>query len=346
METIKKQIVDAIHTAQTKPVSRMSIYSADDKSTSGYQNEMLLFIKPELTKSSDGKIDYASIVDMVFAQVEKFDMKILEIDLLGAQYLKDSGAIAEHYGVINKLSNDAIGSLSQSARESFKEIYGLPVDEAKPVGAFEFMSRHSFMTPDSMDMLWQNVQNNKLAGGTYCAPIKFDGQTTYLINGFHPRQLDHFILDGRSIVTFRVVTNTDWSVARNDFIGATNPAKANAGSLRSILLQNKDKLGLEEVSQGVNGIHLSAGPIEGLVELCRFSGLDLAANSDGLNQYIAGKALLEAFAPSDVMSILANVKLSIEGSTVSVFDATEEKNTADAVSILKKYIHQDSRKTA
>ncbi len=38
-------------------------------------------------------------------------------------------------------------------------------------------------------------------------------------------------------------------------------------ALRREFLDNQAKLGLAEVSQGVNGVHLSAGPVEALVEL-------------------------------------------------------------------------------
>lgn len=335
MSDLTQKIVAAILSAQKAPTGKVSLHETG-KSAEGFRNEMLFFIKPELTRTYPGRrTDYAAIVNLALAQLDKFGMTVLGVSLLGAQYLKESRAVAGHYGVINRLCNDAQGALSDTARATFQEKFGIDVEAAKPLGAFEFMQRNTSLNADALDFLWQNVATTKLAGGTYCAPVKYDGQTTYLINGFHPRQLEHFVQDGRSIVTFHIATNTDWATARNDFIGVTNPAKANSGSLRNLLLQQRDALGLEEVSQGINGVHLSAGPVEGLVELCRFSGINPDQDLNAIGSFLMGKALLRAASPATVRDILNDTKISVGGKTVSVFEATEEKNTTDALAILK-----------
>ncbi len=335
MSDIQNKIVNALVAAQKAPTGKVSLH-ATGRSADGFRNEMLFFIKPELTRTYPGRqTDYAGIVALALAQLERFGMTVLSIDLLGAQYLKESRAVAGHYGVINRLSNEAQGALSETARTTFAEKFGLSVEAAKPLGAFEFMKQNPALNADALDLLWQNVTNTKLAGGTYCAHVKYDGRMTYLINGFHPRQLEHFVQDGRSIVTFHVATNTDWATARNDFVGVTNPAKANPGSLRRILLEKREALGLEEISQGINGVHLSAGPVEGLVELCRFSGLNPEQDLNTIGSFALGQALLRAASPATVRDILRDTKISVGGKPVSVFEATEEKNADDALAILK-----------
>lgn len=42
------------------------------------------------------------------------------------------------------------------------------------------------------------------------------------------------------------------------------------GSIRAELLKNKEKSGMVAVNIASNGVHMSAGPLEGLVELQRF----------------------------------------------------------------------------
>lgn len=337
MQQIKDKILKAVASAQTTPTGRVSLYTADNTSPDGYANEMLFFIKPELTRSCAMPINLGAILDLIFPQLEKYGMKILDVTLLGAQYMRESGAIASHYGVINRIANNAVAAMSATAKDTFKAKFGQSVEEAKPLGAFELIKLYPFLNAESLDMVWQNAQGfTKLAGGTYCKTVEFDAQTFRLVNGFHPRQLAHFEEEGRSIVTFRLVTNTDWATARNDLIGATNPEKANAGSLRRTFLEKKEELGLEEVSQGINGVHLSAGPIEGLAELCRFSGVNLQSDIMGMQGFLLGKHLLASADETTIRTILSDSSLTVNGKSLSVFEATEEQNTADALETLRQ----------
>ena len=55
-------------------------------------------------------------------------------------------------------------------------------------------------------------------------------------------------------------------------IGTTDPSKAAADSIRGTLFADPAAFGLATVSSNFNGVHMSAGPLEGLVELVRFFG--------------------------------------------------------------------------
>ena len=326
--------IKAVKTAQTAPTDVINIYQGDADQFSSYKNEMLFFIKPEITLPSQ-TINLEKVLDIVFERCEKFGMTPANISVLGAKYLKEKNIMASHYGVINKLSNNAKGEMSQTAKENFVKNYGLSLEDANILGGHEFMNKYPYFNADSLEILWQNVTSSKLAGGTYCAPIKLNGETIYMIDGFHPKQLAHFIEDGKSIVVFRMFTNTDWGTARNAFIGATNPHKANEGSIRQIFLAKKDELGLEDVSQGSNGVHLSAGPVEGLVELCRFS--DKSFTDEGnLQNHVMGRELLQHYKMDKIKQIVNDAKVTFDGKETSVFEMTEDKNTVDACDMIRK----------
>jgi hypothetical protein len=334
--TIKPAILKAVAAAQTQPTDITPIFTNDQTDYSAFKNEMLFFVKPEITLPSK-TIKLDQVLDIVFDKLNEFGMTVASINVLGAKYLKDKNIMASHYGVINRIANNAKGEMSQTAKENFEKTYGMPVDQANVLGGFEFLKKYPFFNETSLEILCQNMTPTKLAGGTYCCVTKVGGETVHLINGFHPMQLEHFVKDGRSIVTFRVFTNTDWSTARNNLIGATNPIKAAEGSIRSIFLQKKDALGLEDVSQGSNGVHLSAGPIEGLVELCRFSNEPITSESV-LKQHLAGTALLGTYNTSKIQDIANDAKVTHEDKQTSVFDITEDKNTQDAVDLIRKLV--------
>ena len=191
----------------------------------------------------------------------------------------------------------------------------------------------------SLDLVWQNIETKKLAGGTYCEVLKLDNETVHLINGFHGRQLEHFTEHGRSIVVFTLSGNLSWADARGKFIGATNPSAAHPGSLRRTFLDRKEELGLAEVSQGVNGVHLSAGPVEALIELSRYnSNFSDKAKSKTFTDFSFGKQLQANFTPAQVETILANGNVDVNGKATSVFDLTEEKDSDEAIAILKKLL--------
>lgn len=324
------QIIDAIGKAQAG-----ALYQTLYTGTESGKNEFVFFVKPELTLLDTG-LQHAKILDIVMAGIERFGFGIKSINVLSANYLAQYNIIAQHYGVINSLASNAKAALSQGARDKFASIYGVSVDEANVLGGIEFGNKFPDLSPFALDVLWQNKGSQKLAGGTYCAEIKVDGELHYVINGFHSRQLAHFTDKGRSIVVFHLATDTDWDVARQQFIGATNPHTAEAGSLRNTFLLHQTELGIPEVSQGMNGVHLSAGPIEGLVELVRFcSNYSQAGQEKTFKDFAFGQKLAATFGNEKASHILDNPNVLFDGKMQSVFDITEEKNTAEALDILQ-----------
>jgi nucleoside diphosphate kinase len=301
------------------------------------KNEFLFFVKPEITVPSKN-IQLEKIIDLVQEKIEEFGLNIHNVKILSAKYLEQYNIIAQHYGVINKISSNAVQNMSDSAKEKFKEIYGKSVNEVKVLGGSELLEQYPNFNAYVADYLWQNLENKKLAGGTYCEVIKVDDETIYLINGFHPRQLKHFTEKGRSIAVMTLSGDVSWSDARNNFIGATNPSNANKGSLRREFLDNKAALGLSEVSQGVNGVHLSAGPVEALIELKRYNSNFAEQNgTKDFSEFSFGKILKENF-NGEFERIVENSNVNVNGKSISIFDLTEEKNSVEAIDLLKSVI--------
>lgn len=334
-ETYTDKIISFIKKAQNEEVFFEEIYNNSNLPVG--KNEFLFFIKPEITVKSE-TINLEKILELISEKINAFGFNIHNIKILSANYLDKFNIIAQHYGVINKIASDAHKNLSDAAKEKFKELFGQSIEESNVLGGMEILSKYPDFNAYSLDYLWQNVENKKLAGGTYCEEIKIDNEKIYLINGFHPRQLKHFTEKGRSIVVFTLSSDLSWIEARNNFIGATRPSDAKEGSLRRELLDRKDELGLAEVSQGVNGVHLSAGPIEGLVELRRYNS-NFADKSQikEFSSFSFGQKLAENFSPEAMEKILSNVNVEIDGKSVSVFDLTEEKDSDKAIDILKQY---------
>jgi len=327
IESIASSVKDNYLTDNGKSI----IYERNLESGS---NEFLMFLKPEALLSG---IEIEKILDLVINKIDQFDLSISNISVLSANYLKKHNIIAQHYGVINAIAKNAREKMSEEAKDNFKKIFNKDVNSCNVLGGIEFLNKYSDFNALTFDYLWQNRRNEKLAGGTYCIDVNLDGEEVFIVNGFHPRQLLHFTEMGRSIVTLSLRGDTDWSVARQDLIGSTRPHEANEGSLRNIFLKNSKDYGLSEVSQGLNIVHLSAGPVEGLIELIRYNTNYEDGDGMSINKYNFGEKLMDNFSQDKVDFILENNDINVDGKVISIFDLTEEMNSMNAISKLKTF---------
>ena len=90
----------------------------------------------------------------------------------------------------------------------------------------------------------------------------------YVINGFYAAMRAKYTSPGSSIYYFSVqwdASAMSWADFRGSVLGATDPATAEAGSMRHEILQRWEALGLaSKPNVGDNGVHGSASAFEGL----------------------------------------------------------------------------------
>jgi len=330
--TFNYKINEELQSSRNNSPLNKEIYS--DNSISG-NNEFLFFIKPEITIDDPG-IDLNGILNLIFDKISEFKLAIKNIRVINAPYLKKHNIIAQHYGVINQLSDNLKDNISEEATNRFEEVYNIKFSEAEILGSLEFIKAYPEFTATGLSYLWQNSPTEKLAGGTYSQKLTIDGKDVYLVNGFHPRQLEHFIADKRSIITMTLVGNTSWKDARNAFIGKTNPIDAQEGSIRNELLKNKDKFGLKEISSTWNGVHLSAGPIEGLIELMRYNSDFETGKINSEKDYIFGAELAKKLDASTLENVLNNKTVVYNKKNISYFDLTEEMDSDRCIEIIEE----------
>lgn len=333
MNDIVNKSLEAVKKAHNNTLGFEQIFAADAPYG---KNQFLMFIKPEIMLN-DANLKTKEMIELVLEKVKEFGLTIHDVKALSAKYLEENNIIAQHYGVINKLATDAKGTLAQSAKEKFKELYEVDAESVKLIGGIEFLEQYPEFTPWTADILWQAKPSKKLAGGTYVEDIKVDDETVYVINGFHPRQINHFTQSGRAIIVLTLSGDTAWEKVRDDMIGNTFPDKAVGGSIRGTFFARQGEFGLPEVGIGTNGIHLSAGPIEGLIELVRYNSDFSSKNLKTAKDYGFGQQLIATFGEATTDKILSNPNVDVDGKQVSVFDLTELKNADEAIELLKKY---------
>lgn len=324
-------LVEQILSAIKQPESYIEVYS--DQTCVG-KHEMVFFLKPEVLSVSP-KINIEKIVSLAIEKLKNFKFQISNVKVIKAEYLKVHNTMAQHYGVIGQIATDA-QCTSDKAKEKFATIFSKKFSEATVLGGLEFLKKYTQFNTFTLDVLWQNNKIEKLAGGTYVQEVKIDDEIIYLMNGFFPRYVEHFTASGRYLILFTVLTDLSWKEARQNFIGTTDPEQANKGSLRRDFFENATSLGLDVVNRSTNGAHLSAGPIEALVELKRFNTDKNKGVVKNNVDFTFGKQLEELFTESQINKILENRNIVVDGSEISSFDLSEEIDASDVISILQK----------
>ncbi len=300
-------------------------------------NEYVLFLKPELTSAPPAV--FAKTAQLIDRHLEDFGQEVVMAAALEASYIARHRIAEQHYGVINQVSEQGERALSQEAREKLLADFPQAGSGAyQLLGGHEFLRRFPFFTPEALAVLHDNLENHKLAPGTHCVKVVVRGAQVLLFNAFHPEQLLYFTTPGTVILAFIVRGKAGWKSIRQELTGATNPAKAVPGSIRGALYARREELGLAEVSSGRNGVHVSAGPLEGMVEVCRY-----VSNFDDPGRVIQpegttfGRQLLRSGFDRDAVRRLAgNPTVEHGGRRVSLFDLTEEVDPETAIERIRE----------
>lgn len=297
------------------------------------RSEAVFFFKPEIaTLSEDGLVRAFEIID---GELSAHGVEVTNIGVLGYSYLNEHNVMGEHYGVINKISTHGANVLSSEATSKIRE---LGWAEEKVFGGHQFLEAFPQFTAVSLSVLWDNLNqtSERLAPGTYAMRVQVLDEYVVLLNGFHPYQLEHFTSEGRAIVVAILRSNTSWGELRDHMIGSTDPTQAQSSSVRAKLLANAKNLGIPVFNKGLNGVHLSAGPLEGMVETIRFTSQLPNEHITQIQETNFGFALCKKLGPEEAARLAENPDINVNGSAISAFDATELKDPEDAIALLRQ----------
>lgn len=290
-------------------------------------NEFVVFSKPELGRLTGADLD--RVWDLFASSLTAYGVRVHQKLILTGAELERSGVMAEHYGVINQISRLGRPALTSAAGQALAEQYGAELSEgALVLGGHQLLESYPGFSPFSLGVLFANLPVGRLGPGTYAGVVRIDGQPVIILNGFHPRQLGFFTADDTVCAFLRCSSATSWESLRTDLIGTTDPSAAAGGSIRGTLYADPAGFGLATVSPNFNGVHMSAGSLEGLVELARFFGGSVA-------DYTFSRALTAAGLSADqVVALTENPTLAVGGEQGSAFDLTEGLDAEPAAKLL------------
>lgn len=295
----------------------------------GARNHCVVFLKPEVLAIHDG-VRVEAILDLVLSSLRARAVKTGAVRVLNGPYLGRHRIIEAHYGVINRVSRMGEAALSQPTRKKLiAECQGV---QPRILGAHQFLKEFPDVSAFALNIIADTLGTKKVAGGKYYTFVEVPGERIVILNPFHPYQLLHFTPPGRTIVVFECWTNTGWNVLRQQMTGATDPSRAAVGSIRRTLLDRKSEFGLREVRTATNGVHCSAGPLEAMVEYCRFFSDHANKASIKVGETPFGRTL-DGYGLGE-KEIVKLAKNPLLGNGAYAFSLTEEKNSDAAAELL------------
>ncbi|NKB23886.1 MAG: hypothetical protein GKR87_05810 [Kiritimatiellae bacterium] len=295
-------------------------------------HQFVLFLKPELTAIQQG-VHLSKGLELVFNVLDEWGIQIGAVCVLNGDYLYEYRIMDHHYGVINQISLNGEPAITQHAQDMLHQHFSEEVNQgAKVLGGHQFLEACAAFTPLALSAFSANLGTEKLGGGTYALSIKIQGQRYIILNPFHPYQLEPFYASSNALVALECMSDKPWTDLRTELVGATNPVQAEKGSLRNLFLQQKDELGMADVSSSSNGVHLSAGPLEGMVEIQRFFTEHGGERLLSFRDTCFGQLLAQQGASEEkVLQLAKNPNVEINGYQESAFDVTEEMDAQEAV---------------
>lgn len=329
LRQISEVLLKVLHLAQTKDPEWLQVYHPPERGDT--ENQFAIFLKPEITAVQDG-VKFADLLHCILGSLQQWKVRLGAIRLLRSDYLARHQIMDQHYGVINKISKHGDHAISEQARTILKSKFCDEIEAgAEILGGHQFLARFPAFSAFALSTLSDNVGVTKLGPGTYCLRVAVGREVFLVLNAFHPHQLESFTTGNRVIVVMEGISFTPWGDLRHKMIGATNPAFAFQGSIRHSLFSRSEEFCLSNVSQSANGIHLSAGPLEGMVELTRFFSDPDKKSFLEFSKTSFGRLLREKGASLEFIDALAtNPNVEVDGHIVSAFDLTEEFNAEEA----------------
>ena len=333
--TINKAMIKTI--AATAPTcDDFAILQSVEIGRETHRNELLLFVKPEIFMVKDNAQVEAAL-DLVFTKLAEFDAVVSGVAVVGGKVLEEAEIMNRHYGYINRLSRFASQMVDVDDQQKIADALDIPdLDGITIYGGHEYLKAHPAEDCFALDELWFTKKSIKIRSGFYVQQYQKDGEDFILVNGFHPAQLMHFTDPTHRIVLVLIHADTPWATLRNEMVGATFPEKAVPHSIRGTLYAHAEAYGLGTVSIANNGVHLSAGPFEGLFEINNFFGEILDLDIEKQQPLLLKKMLAAGLSMETALKSLENPIVSESPKPTDLFTATEDVDSDDAVALWKQ----------
>lgn len=298
-------------------------------------NHAFLFIKPHALKGQSED----AVTLMVKATLMAAGISIDEEGDINAEEIDEKKLIDTHYGAIAAkavILKPRELNVPDKGKAGFEKMFGLTWDDAVAQGkVYNAADAAALLGVDGagLEGLWRGLTHGKdlikFGGGFYCGKVG----DIYIMNGFYMSMRSDYCAPGEKIHYMTVhwdPRKLSWGDFRGQVLGATDPSEAPKGSVRRVLAENAESLGLAPFNTGANGVHASASPLEAMAERKNWLA-DREYNY--VNHFNVDR--FQTLSGKDDATIAEwekDCQASFDGGNPgSVFDLMEDKDTFDVV---------------
>ncbi|MFI6776096.1 hypothetical protein [Nocardia sp. NPDC050412] len=277
----------------------------------------MTLVKPEalaIGSAADAMVEVARVLG-------EAEVTILRCALMPASDYGELGFLLQHYPRLHRIAVDGAPGLCSDARRELGSL--LDRSEANvALGAFEAGVYDAALSSAMLEARCRQAGIHKLGSGSYVSVVELNGPPVAVLNGFVPALASSY-RDPTALVGL-IECHSDREIAdlRTNVLGALNPNAASPTSLRGALAALVGSQHAITLSEGRNGVHLSAGHLEGMFQSWRYFA---AADGHGLDRTALGRALADRGAPLAAVAALAGDHNVAEdsGKTVTPHGDTE-----------------------
>ncbi|PWU89673.1 Flagellar Member 1 [Trypanosoma cruzi] len=307
----------------------------DDEDAEERRNRALVFVKPHANTPETRALVEERLMQtrgmQIVSQRHVFGGEIAAQQLMYKHYR----TIARYAVKVSPMSIN----VSTQNRALFKEVFGIAWKEAVCSGRVwnAETAIHTLGEISAVELygMWGScTKTMKLASGAYVA--QFLNEKVFVINGFYPYLRDTYGAQDAKVTCYLVSwpeACMTWRALREELIGSTNPGNAPPNSLRGLIRDRWQELGLQYPPTTTdNGVHASAGPFEALLE--RHLWMHLPLSHDPLTLRLQECGLTGAL----LYRWASNPEVLLRGKKLSgcVFDLLENMQTSEMVDIMRE----------
>ena len=294
------------------------------------KNSGLVFIKPHAVTRNT--------VLFVEEYIEKTGIVIENSGKLTGGEIDKQGIVDRHYFSISNTAmkvQPAALEIQADVQSAFFGAFGTSWEAATGSGrvfnSAQYMAEFGIGSGKELSRIWTGGEFMKLGPGLYVCKVK--DADIFIINGFYPGMRERFTAPEAEILWYAVAfeqAKLAWKDFRGSVIGATDPSKAGEGSIRNRLFAEYSSFGLQfRPTMSDNGVHASAGPIEGMRERMVWAGI--APEESELGRALLNKGITR----EELDQLLENGETVFRGKKGPVFDITEDCDTESVLNDIR-----------
>lgn len=330
------QLVEACAAEPERPVQQPVRTYAAPRGAERFTSQLILMIKPELLDLSSG-VDVPQVLELVGRHMERLGLRDHAMTVHSAAALQRDRAIESHYIILNRVSRLGPEALAESATQRLEAFARTHGDEPGiALGGHAFLEQHQDFSAHALETICRNTETVKLGNGAYANRFLLDGERQIVLNAFHPQQLARFYRPGNAFLVVECRSELTWIEIRRRFIGETDPSEAAPQTLKALLHERARSLGLRGFSIGLNGVHVSPGPIDGMLSVLRFFR---SASGDPLRpaDTALGSVLVESgWTDAQITALESRTTRGSDGLEAPLIEITEDMSWPDALDLIGK----------